>query len=378
MIYRTLYHLDNNDNIRIWYMEREGSQYRTHAGIRDGKIVTSDWKQASEKNVGKTNATTPEQQADSEIESIYQKKLDRKYAETPETAQKSNFVQPMLAATFDEKKTLKGAKTWYAQPKFDGLRCVIDDKGGTSRSGKPFVTVTHIVDVLDELCQEFNVTFDGELYNHEYKDDFEKLVSLVKKTKISTLTDEERAEIAAKVEFHVYDVIMWDHLDATYEERMAFLNGLFSTRIPADSMVKQCLSIKLVNPTMEQVQELHDKFFEAGYEGLMLRDALSVYLFKRAKGLVKYKNFDEAEFKILKIIEGTGNWAGAAKSVELDVPQNKTTSEAGVTGTYLRNVEVLQNADEYTEATTLFQGFTKEGKLRFGRVKAFHKGERDY
>ena len=378
MIYKTLYHLDNNDNLRIWFMEQDGGAYRTHSGIQGGKIVVSEWKNVVGKNVGKVNETTDVEQATAEIKSLYQKKLDRKYNEDPADAVRSNFVQPMLADKFNEKKTLKTPKTWYGQPKFDGLRCLTDDKGGTSRAGKPFVTVTHIVDALDELVQEFNATFDGELYNHEYKDDFEKIVSLVKKQKLSSLSPEELAEIKDKVQFHVYDVIMWDNPDADYETRMSFLNGLFSNRISADSPVKQVHTVKLVDPTAQQISDLHDEAFLNGYEGYMLRDAKMPYEFKRSKGLLKYKNFDEDEFTLVEIIEGQGNWSGAAKAVVVRL-KDGTTSEAGVAGTYERNKFVFENQKLYLggDVTIKYQGFTKDGKLRFGVVKAFHEGKRD-
>jgi ATP-dependent DNA ligase len=359
-------------------MERDGSRYCTHSGIQGGKIVTSEWKQAVEKNVGKTNATTPEEQADLEVEAIYQKKLDRKYSLTPETAQRSNFLQPMLAATLDEKKTLKAKKKWYLQPKLDGLRCVMDENGGTSRAGKPFHTVAHIVDELRDAAAKYNVTFDGELYNHDYKHDFEKIVSLVKKQKLSSLTEDDLSEIAAKVQFHIYDVIFWDDPERRYEDRLAFLEQIFKEDF------SDAITLKLVPATLhddltyEEVVEMHDKWFALGYEGLMLRDADSEYEHKRSKGLVKFKDFDEAEFTIVSFIEGTGNWAGALKSVEVEVPSG--TSEAGVAGPYEVNVERLARAKEYLggDATIKHKGWTKDGKLRHGVAKAFHIGKRDY
>jgi ATP-dependent DNA ligase len=378
IIYKTLFHLDNNDNIREWFMEQDGSRYRTNSGIRGGKIVTSDWKQASAKNVGKTNATTDEAQATAEIEAIYQKKLDRKYSLTADTAQRSNFLQPMLAATYDEAKTLKKKKRWYSQPKLDGLRCVMDDSGGTSRAGKPFHTVAHLVDELETASEKYNVTFDGELYNHGLKHDFEKIVSLVKKQKLSSLTEEELVEIAAKVEFHIYDVIFWDDLERRYEDRLSFLTEIFDEDF-ADVVMLKFVPAKLHdNLTHEEAVAEHDYWFERGYEGLMLRDADAPYENKRSKGLVKFKDFDEAEFKIVGFVEGQGNWAGALKAVEVEVPSG--TSEAGVAGPYELNAQRLIEAEEYLggDATIKHKGWTKDGKLRHGVAKALHKGKRDY
>ena len=46
MKYPTLYHIDENDNIRVWWMEQEGDKYRTVSGIENGQLVTSEWKLA--------------------------------------------------------------------------------------------------------------------------------------------------------------------------------------------------------------------------------------------------------------------------------------------------------------------------------------------
>jgi ATP-dependent DNA ligase len=378
MIYKTLYHRDNNDNIRIWFMEQEGSKFRTHSGIEGGKIVISEWKQANAKNVGKTNATSDESQATAEIEALYQKKLDRKYSLTADTAQRSNFVQPMLADKFHEIKTFKTKKTWFLQPKFDGLRCVMDEDGGTSRAGKPFHTVEHLVTDLSEAALKYNVTFDGELYNHDYKEDFEKIVSLVKKQKLSSLSEEELQEIAEKVQFHIYDVIFWDDLERPYRDRFDFLEEIFEEDFLDIKNIKLCKTIQIDGLDLERTQQAHDNFFADGYEGLMLRDADSPYEFKRSKGLLKYKNFDEDEFELLDIIEGQGNWSGAAKAVVVKTPHGE--SEAGVAGTYERNKDIWENPKKYIggQVTVKYQGYTKDNKLRFGVVKAFHEGKRDY
>ena len=45
---------------------------------------------------------------------------------------------------------------------------------------------------------------DGELYNHGLKDDFEKIISCVRKTKP---TDADRAESRKLVQFHCYDIV---------------------------------------------------------------------------------------------------------------------------------------------------------------------------
>jgi len=100
--YDVLYHVDENDNLRVWWMDQNGDKYRTVSGIEGGKMVTSEWKLAKPKNVGRANATTGEQQAEAEILSQYTKKRDRKYHDTRELALAggSKIIEPMLADKF--------------------------------------------------------------------------------------------------------------------------------------------------------------------------------------------------------------------------------------------------------------------------------------
>ena len=143
--------------------------------------------------------------------------------------------KPMLAYPVSD-KPIDYDKPTFIQPKLDGVRCLIQFEKGFnpsidpsyddrdkivaySRTGKEWKNINHI---LAELCPFFakypNVILDGELYNHDLKDDFEKIISLVRKTKP---TDEDRVESAEMVQFHCYDTIM-EHM--SYDQRNEFIN----------------------------------------------------------------------------------------------------------------------------------------------------------
>jgi len=381
-VYPNLYHIDQNDNLRVWYAERNGGKYRTVSGLVDGAKVTSDWRDAEAKNIGRSNETTPEAQADLEIQSVYRDRLSRKYSETADGAKKSNFLAPMLAATYDSVKHLKKKQPtdYFAyQPKLDGNRFLASEDGGHSRSGKPFMTVDHIMEKLTGVFDMYNITLDGELYNHELKSDFEKLSSLINTKKIEKLTEEDRQEIRDKVQYHVYDVILHDRPSATFRERVAFLQQLFGEFGGYFGDVIQLVYTSAVGATAELIKKVHDEEFEKGYEGVMIRDPSSIYEHKRTTSLIKVKDFMDAEFPLLEIRDGLGNWKGAAKSVTVQLPDGKT-SDASVTGSMLRNRVIYENRADYEgkcEVTVVFQGYTEDGKLRFGRVKVFHDGKRD-
>ena len=146
MRFDTLYHKGKGGKLYEWTIWTEGDTILTEHGIVDGKMQTSE-KKAEAKNVGKSNQTTPEEQAQNEAVSIHKKKLDLKYATSPEEAEQTVFL-PMLAQCFEKrKKKLKYPVD--AQPKLDGVRCLAswedEEVVLTSRGGKRYnLSLIHI------------------------------------------------------------------------------------------------------------------------------------------------------------------------------------------------------------------------------------------
>jgi len=332
-----IYKIDSTGKTRVWWLEYDDEKYRSHSGILDGAIVESGWIYPEEKNVGKANATSIAEQVLSEIESKYEKQLFQgKYAETVEEARLGpKFVDPMLAKKYDAKKDTKFP--YFSQPKLDGIRCLTFELDMQTRKGKPLVSSPHIRDELEDFYMEYpDFTLDGELYNHDLKDDFEKIISLARKTKP---TDENIAESAQMVEYHVYDVITPEPM--TYQERHEFL---------MDNIDGKYKMIKVVPVHVvmseEEISERLVEYLEDGYEGGMLRDTITPYENKRSASLKKHKTFLDGEYKILDIQEGVGNWAGRAKRVVIEL-ENGDTQATGVKGTYAFTKKILENKEDY-------------------------------
>ena len=92
-----------------------------------------------------------------------------------------NHFQPMLAHKFDNKR-VDWSQPVYIQPKLDGIRCVMKADGCYSRNGKKFMNVQHLYTKAIKELFKVNplLVLDGELYNHDLRDNFEKIVSLVR------------------------------------------------------------------------------------------------------------------------------------------------------------------------------------------------------
>ncbi len=138
--------------------------------------------------------------------------------------------KPMLAYPASA-KPIDYSKPTFIQPKLDGVRCLIQYERRTqpredvvvaySRTGKEWKNINHILEQLRPFFMKYpNVILDGELYNHDLKDNFEKIISLVRKTKP---TDEDRLEASRLTQFHCYDIIPQNE-DNTYEFRKGFLH----------------------------------------------------------------------------------------------------------------------------------------------------------
>ena len=91
--------------------------------------------------------------------------------------------KPMLAHKFNGDR-VDWSQPVYIQSKLDGVRCLFTKDGAYSRTGKKFMNLKHIEMALKPWFEsQPDVILDGELYNHELKNNFEKIISLVRKQK---------------------------------------------------------------------------------------------------------------------------------------------------------------------------------------------------
>ena len=237
-----------------FYLDEDG--YYTEYGRLNGKLKCSEKVFVEPKNVGKKNETKIHEQAILEAKSIIDHKLkSENYVLDIANVDTIAFQPPMLAKEYESyNKNME-----FIQPKLDGVRCNIFNGKAISRRNKPFYSVNHII---AELNIPDGIHLDGELYNHSLKNDFNKIVSLVKKERID---DDQLKEIESLVEYHIYD--MWDdnnpHL--TFSKRNEIINRLFSGL----NHVKIVPTFKINSE--EELEQHRIQFIEQGYEGAILR-----------------------------------------------------------------------------------------------------------
>lgn len=360
-VYDKLYKRTSTGAIQVWWMERDYEHHRSNSGQLNGAITTSAWTQCTAKNVGRSNAVSPEEQAELEVAAEYTLKQKKGYRTTIEDVDNVGF-KPMLAQEFEGnnkkavEKIFAGGGFVHVQPKFDGMRCIATAAGLMSRNGNPIVAVPHIVDALLPIFKEYpGLILDGELYNHALKADFPKLMSLVKKQK-PTAEDFEASRV---IEYHIYDSPQRGLFDTMRVHR-----PLMGTRtVPCSSL--------------EAIEAEHATNLEQGYEGSMIRLA-GPYEQKRSKLLLKYKPEMDAEFEIVSIHEGVGNKSGMAGYAVLYIDGNRDrTFRANIMGDRAYCTSLLKHADRVVGmmATVLFFHLTPDGVPRFPRMKAIRDPE---
>ena len=281
--------------------------------------------------------------------------------------------KPMLAYPVSN-KPIDYSKPVFMQPKLDGVRCVIQYEKRTqpredvvvaySRTGKEWKNIQHILAELKPFFQKYpNIILDGELYNHDLKDDFEKIISLVRKTKP---TEEDRLESDKMVQFHCYDII---DEELPFDQRIEFVNQ--SLMLLGDSIhivdTSQC-------HTDIAAEVFHEDNLKMGYEGSIVRTN-DVYKCGRSWSLRKFKDFHDAEATLLAWVEGKGKRVGTiGKFMAIDADGNEFGMPVMDKFEYLQsNFREMQGWVGKTATFTYFER-TKAGSYRHPLFKCI----RDY
>jgi len=227
--------------------------------------------------------------------------------------------KPMLAYPVSDKPINYDNKI-HMQPKLDGVRCIIQYDNSQvkaySRTGKEWKNIDHILFNLKSwFILNPDVILDGELYNHDLKNDFEKIISLVRKQKPD---DIDMLESADMVQFHCYDII---DETKTFEKRNEFIKQA----VPRNHCVHHVATYTVGSEVTAKLA--HEQNLKDGYEGSILRTN-DTYACKRSHNLRKFKDFHDTEATITGWVEGKGKRKGTigkflaidAEGIEFGMP----------------------------------------------------------
>lgn len=281
----TIYGKDTKGNIKQWSVYTDEAIVTVAHGRLGGKITSKSYT-AEGKNVGRSNETTPVEQAELEALAKWTKQLKRGYYHTIEEAQAHEPFTPMKCQDykdFSHKVKFPG----YAQYKLNGLRSMINDDGEClSKAGEVYTLPKHWLPI-PEFIQAQGVPLDGEVFAG---------LGVMSLQVINGAWKKYKPGITEQLSYYVYDIPV---PDIPFEIRVQMLNDL------KDVVEEAGLShlIHVVHTEYIENQEQYDAFHEKALadkaEGTVYRNADGLYeCGKRSYEVIKRKPRGTMEVKV--------------------------------------------------------------------------------
>lgn len=373
-----MYQLNAKKKLYEWSIEVTHVGEKVHINTQNGMYGGKMIKRSKLIDTSKGGKTFLEQAIQDATRSYLDKKDKQGYTEDKDSLSKSHsvIIRPMLAHKFEfkdlEKKKPPVTFPCYLQRKLDGLRCMSHLDGGDiimeSRQGLPFNIFTSIMGELGDLLGKHpNIYLDGEMYTDEIP--FQTLSGIIRLKEIPT--DKEQLAKIDMIHYYIYDCVVLDNLEMSYNDRTGVLQKLFGKKKYKHLRMLETETIS----TGEEIKEKHDQYVSDGFEGVMLRNPASPYkIGKRSKDLLKYKEFMEEEFKVIGFSEGTGGDKGTV--IWECVMKDKQTFSVRPRGTKEERADLFKNGEKYIgkKLTVIFFGLSTGGIPRFPVGKDIREG----
>lgn len=354
-VFPILYHSDSNDNKRIWtiyvrlvkgsekkykldwdlmkddtipvkasYLDGveipEGTitQVWVETGVIGGKISRHPPTYTHTKNAGKSNERNSFEQGLVLARSQYLKRLENglSVSQNAKHRKARNIMYfPMLVCKYeDEKRNLE--YPLFIQPKLDGARCVAflnesPRKDPTfenvilySRQKKDYLGFDELrkelliilIDLWDFKSNQ-SIYIDGELYKHGLN--LQTISGAVRNP------DRDNMPEYKGIKFHIFDIFYPLTPKLKFAERMKFLSEIDES--------KNIEKVETIEVKSEEVQEkMYKRFLDRKYEGIIIRNASSLYLTHptknsnaiRSKFVLKRKMTYSDEFEVVGFEQG--------------------------------------------------------------------------
>lgn len=264
-----------------------------------------------------------------------------------------------LAQAFDEKSWKNGMR--LVSPKLDGMRCIAVATSGEvefySRNGKPITAVDHLKPQVRQLAAFMGGTavLDGELMSSTFLD---------------TISNTRRKEQGSEeVCLHVFDHLTVQEFSdkecsRPLHHRLKYLEEVFGGMNLAGVLLVG--HEWATNP--DHALQITQGYWDAGFEGAIVKVADEPYAFKRSKGWQKIKKYDSVDVRVIDLVEGTGKYAGMLGALVVDVDGVKVNVGSGISdedraAIWTNPASVLNSVVEVG-----FHERTPDGSLRHPRL----------
>lgn len=275
----------------------------------------------------------------------------------------------MLCQPLDERNLRRNFQTisvMLAQPKLDGMRCWVQwvdhEPVLWSSEGNPITGVPHINVLLKDwakVCGE--VQFDGELYNHSMN--FEDIISVTKRS------FDNLKEGFSNMQYHIFDC----KEPGINAERYIKLRTMFES-MPSDVRLADVFHLVPTESVgYNFVDEKLEQFISEGYEGIILRNPLALYVEKRPWTILKWKPSKHDTYEIKMVVEAmtesNAPLGRVGSLVCMDRFGNIFSVGPGLGITHEKAAKLWELRDELVGkyAKVYYQNLTANGVPRFGK-----------
>ena len=230
-------------------------------------------------------------------------------------------MQVQLAKPYDHKYLTKFNGLGYYSRKFDGKRMYYLDDIAYSRDNKICrpAPISHITAQISACRELRDFVTDGEVlyFNEDYSENFKKAISLTSRI--------ERSPECERLYYVIFDLIHGDFFRVE-EEYEAFVDTYekLKVKLEAKPIEGRCDLLKTKLPNVYIAKQSNDLFEFTNHpqykdwEGLMLRDAGAPYQYKRTDKLLKIKQWQDIECRVVGVKAGIGKHLGRLGALIVD------------------------------------------------------------
>lgn len=309
MVLKRLYKKTKTGAIQICDIGTSGATIIVTFGQLDGKLQQK-YTECSPKNVGKKNETSAQEQAESEAQSKWDKKIKAGYTEDQSGEVIVRLPQKVKAYVGNEHKINFPA---YSTPKYNGINGTywLQEDGSlklTSRGGDEYPAIPHLESMVTEYMHVFGTKcLNGELYIHG--EHLQDITSAVKKPR----------EMSKRLQFMIFEAPGAVHtvpdtnvIEISPKSLRAFTCNFYAVSDPmgyattcpytygrlVDKFVR-CVEHRLVK-SYEELEAHYEECMANGLEGTVIYNSDAEYKFnERSSSVYKYKKTLDAEYPIV-------------------------------------------------------------------------------
>lgn len=286
-----------------------------------------------------------------------------------------------LANSYDIKYINKTNDKWFISRKLDGIRCLIHvdinkkEIKCYSRHGKELYTLDKLkIDIKNNLKKfEENCFLDGEVVVME--NNKENFKGIMEKIRRKNYTME-------KPRFYCFDIIkeedFYNHVsNIKYEIRYNTLKEKITDEFKYINVLEQVLY------TEKKLLELSESSKKNNWEGLIIKRN-TIYEGKRTNNLLKFKEMNDEEYKVIDIEKGMFRYINQKTGLEEEIETlssviiDYNNTKVGSGFSISERKEFYENPEKIINKIITVKYFEKtKDSLRFPVFKGLHGDKRE-